>query len=59
MIFTVVALISFTSIFAANWTEEGNTSESRGCRHWYIKIFDYQILDHANDECGGDNWNWF
>ena len=51
-----MVISTFTTAIAAPPT----IVEERGCRHWYIRIFGYQILDYANDACNtGRNWNWF
>jgi hypothetical protein len=56
LIFMLMVISTFTTAIAAPPT----IVEERGCRHWYIRIFGYQILDHANDACNtGRNWNWF
>ncbi len=51
-IFSMVALLSFTAIFA---NESGSGS---GCRQWHVIIFGIHILTHSNDACQNSDGNW-
>ena len=57
LIFTAVALLSFTAFFASEYANE-EMAARRGCRQWRIKIFGYTLLEHNNDACHNTDGNW-
>ena len=56
MILTAFLLTATMAVFAQDSSSE--RKRPRGCREWYLVIFNVTILAHHSDACNNSHGNW-